>query len=385
MSVGKQFLYSVLLVISSLTVADVPFDRIPNSLSLPDTYPDSWIFIHDINYPALVMGKFLILDVAAEAHQHKGQFQGAQLAGFVESRTRSELYVAETFYSRAGRGQRTDALTVYSKADLKPIAEIPLPGEKRALMLSKKGLMRMSRNDQFALIYNFTPGASVTVVDMNKRAVVNEVPIPSCSLIYPSGKRGFATFCANGTLASYVLDSKGQVVSEHMSTKFNDIDNDALYMQPALIKGTAYFPSFTGRVQPIALSRSTPKILPTWPLLSDEERQQAWATSTGQSIASDRNGRLYVRMHKVREDGSHQADSSEVWVFDVNKQRRERRMALKNEAYAIEVTQGRKPYLVAQTAEGFDIYHAVSGDYIRTIGGWWPYAAVHSLLHASQP
>ena len=167
MADSRFFTAALFILLSGTISADIPVDRIPNSLVLPEAYPDSWVFIHDINYPALVLGKYIVLDVAASANQHKGQFQAAQLAGFTESKSRNELYVAETFYARSGRGQRTDALTIYEKTAFKPIAEILLPGEKRALMPPKMGTTRITQNEKFVLIFNFTPAASVTVVDLD--------------------------------------------------------------------------------------------------------------------------------------------------------------------------------------------------------------------------
>lgn len=378
--------YSILLfyLLFSLPLrAELPVDSIPKSLTLPAQYPESWLFVHDLNYSSAVFGKYIILDVAASSHQHKGQFQGAQLASFAESKRRSELYVAETFYARGGRGKRTDVLTIYEKTNLKSIAEVILPGEKRALMAPHKGVMQITQDEQFVLIFNFTPAASVTVVDLDKRSVLNEVPIPGCSLIYPSGQRGFSTLCSNGTLISFALDRKGQVSMEHLSRPFNDIDKDVLYMTPTTIDGVSYFPTASGRIQPVNLAKDKPDIQPSWSLITLQEAADAWRTVDGQSIASDSWGRLFVRMHRIAADGSHQADTSEVWVFDVTTQQRLLRIALKNDGGSIEVTRGKKPYLVLTSAKGFDVYDAITGEFIRNIGGWWP-GTSHSLMFASK-
>ena len=83
----------------------------------------------------MMLGQFVILDVAATTRQFKGLFQGGQFAGFVESKRRSEFYVTETFYDRGHHGQRTDILAIYDKTQLRPVAEVILPGGKRALMM----------------------------------------------------------------------------------------------------------------------------------------------------------------------------------------------------------------------------------------------------------
>ena len=382
MTNSKRLILTITFLLSWSLHAEVQVDRIPRSLSLPEVYPESWVFIHDINYFTQVLGKYVILDVGATSSQHKGQFQGALLSGFVESKKRSELYVAETFYARVGWGKRTDVITIYEKSNLKPIAEIILPGEKRALMIPQKGLMQLTHDEKFALVFNFTPGASVTVVDMDQRKVVNEVPVPGCSLIYPIGKRGFSSLCSNGTLVSFSLDEKGQIIKEQVTHAFNDIDNDALYMEPETINGITYFASATGRIQPVSTVSESPKILPVWSLITPEEKSNAWLTTTGQSLASDDEGKLYIRMHQVEADGSHKVNSSEIWVFDVNTQKRLLRIPLQNDGSSITLTRGNKPWLVLVTANGIDVYNPRTGDFEQNIGGW--NNAGHSRLHRSK-
>lgn len=370
----------ILLAFSRPIFAELAPEKIPKSLSLPDNYPDSWVFVHDTHYWGSSIGKFIVLDVGAKSKQYKGVLQGALNASFTESPRRNELYVAESLYSRGTYGERTDLLVVYEKEHLSPIAEIELPGNKRAVMVSHKGLLQMTHDERFALVFNFTPGASVTVVDMDKRQVVNEVPIPGCSLIYPSGERGFSTLCANGTLASLTLSEQGEVLKETVSEHFNDIENNVLFMAPAVIDGVAYFPSALGDVQAIDMAEKTPDILPLWPLISPGERTQSWRTADGQSVAADDQGRLYVRVRKVKEDGSHLPGSSEIWVFDVNSRKRVKRLTLKKEGYAIEITRGKHPLLVALSADGIDVYEAETGRFIRTIGD---FKGTLGLVHAS--
>ena len=380
---GLVIAAAAVLLCGSLA-AQVVMDRIPSSRSLPEEYPESWLFVHDLNYFAQVLGKYVIVDVAAASNHHKGQFHGALLSAFAESESRGELYVAETFLSRISRGERTDAITVYEKTNLEPIAEIVLPGGKRALMVPNKGLLRLTRDDRFALVFNFTPAASVTVVDLDLRRVVAEVAVPGCSLIYPSGRRGFSTLCANGRLASYTLDVNGAVAGKSFGQPFNDIENDALYMEPATIDGISYFPTAAGRIQPIDMTPDRPAVLPPWSLIGEVERAESWLTAEGQTVAGDRAGRLYARMHRVEADGSHVPDSSEVWVFDVEARQRLFRIGLENDGSAIAVTRGEAPKLVLATGTGFDVYNTLTGAFERNVGGWPPGVANHYLLHPSR-
>jgi len=381
MNVRKSCLLIVVSILSFSAHAEVPVDVMPKSLSLPDEYPDSWIFAHDVNYYTMEIGKYIVLDLAATSHQYKGVFQGAKDAAFVESKQRSELYVAETVYARGSHGQRTDVLTIYEKVNLTPIAEIILPGEKRALMVPHKGMLQLTHDEKFALVFNFTPAASVTVVDMDQRKVVNEVPVPGCTLIYPSGQRGFSTLCGNGSLASYALDPKGKVTNENISAIFNKIDSNVVYMTPAYINGVAYFPTEQGQIQAIDMSKNVPDILPAWSLTSAEGEKGVWRTSRGQSVASGPSGRLFVLMYQIDSAGQRQPGTTEVWVFDVTRQQRLSRIALKQDGYIIEVTQGKAPYLALVSQNGIDVYNATTHQFVQTIGGM---RRSPVLLHASK-
>jgi methylamine dehydrogenase heavy chain len=325
------------------------------------------------NYSVALSG-IAIVDVAAEANEYKGQFQGAFYPTFIDPVTEPELYVAESSFEGVGHGKRTDLLTVVQKSTLNAVAEVMLPGMKRAIMVGN--LMDITHDGKFALVLNFSPASTVTVVDVHKRQAVSEAPIPGCSSIYPTGKRGFSSLCANGTMVSLTLGDKGQVVRERLSPAFNDIDNDVLYMQPTSIGTTTYFVSGKGNVRPVDMENDEPVIRPSWPLMTQEEAADGWRTSDGGFVASDQRGRLYVRVYRETGYDKHLNSNTEVWVYDVPSQKRLGRIPLKNGGSSIEVTRGEKAYLVVVAAsdpsvgESIDVYDAATGSFVRTIGGW---------------
>ena len=373
MTVYRSIFFVLCVYLSAPINAEVASDVIPSTQVLPSKYPDSWVFALDpgnIGGPAMI-GRVMLLDVAAGQKQYKGHFGAALDASFAASESHSEMYVAQTFYSRGTQGIRTDVLTIFDKENLGSIAEVILPGEKRGFAPAQKNTLQLTEDERFALVFNFTPAASVTVVDINKRTVVNEVPIPGCSLIYPTGKRGFSTLCANGALASLSLDQQGQVTEETISNVFNDIDHDPLFMKNTVMGGIAYFTSFLGRIQPIDLSGDKAVIKKDWSLLSKKDSTESWRPSGWQLMASDSINRLYVLMRKNAVDGQHYNGGSEVWIFDVVTQQRVSRMVLKNPGFSIEVTKGEKPYLVVTNETmNIDVYDINQERFLRTIGGW---------------
>jgi len=350
--------------------AELAAEPVPKVEKLPKRYGDSWLYVLDVNFPALLDAKGVLLDLAAKNRNYKANFGASQFASLAESRTRSEFYVAETFYSRGVRGERSDFITIYDKASAAPVAEIELPKAKRGLVVTQKGSFRLTGDDKLGLIFNFTPAASVTVVDMVKREVLGEVPIPGCSLVYPTGRRGFSTLCGNGTLASFVLDAKGAVQRREVSEAFNDIDGDALFMKTGDAAGLTHFPTFTGNVRPVNLRGEVAQVGEAWSLVSAEERAAGWRPGGWQVISGDARARIYVLMHEGGKEGSHKSGGSEVWVFDARKQGRVRRIVLDSWGISVEATRGRRPYLAVTNADlAIDVYDARSGAHLRTIGG----------------
>ncbi|MBV6422251.1 MAG: Aralkylamine dehydrogenase heavy chain [Steroidobacteraceae bacterium] len=350
--------------------AELPAEPIPNVETLSVPYPESMVFVHDVNMFGMIAGKISLVDVASENRNFKGMLDAAQFASFAESRTRGELYVAETHYSRGTRGDRSDVLTVYDKRTLKQTAEIPLPGGKRALIASNRYTMQLVDNDRFLFLFNFTPAASVSMIDLQARKILSETQIPGCGLIYPTGKRGFSSLCSNGSMFSAQFDETGKLLKQKTLPPFFDVDEDPLFGRPVLVNGTAYFPSFKGQVRVIDLSQDSPQIGKSWSLLSDDDRGENWRPGGYQVGTANDAGLIYILMHPGGADGSHKNGGSEVWVFDPVLQKRVQRVKLEKWGLSIEVTRGKSPYLVVVNSEmQLDIYDANNGKWLKMIGG----------------
>lgn len=361
---------TALAVSISPAFAELEPEEIPAVETLPADYPADWIFAHDINFFALVDGKVVIVDVASENRNLRGSLGAGQFAAFVAARSRPELYVAETFYSRGTRGDRTDVFTIYDKSTLSITGEIILPGGKRAQSVSQKGSLQLSGDERFAFVFNFTPAASISIIDLDARKILNEIQIPGCSLIYPLGERDFATLCGNGTMASFNLDASGQVTGRSITEAFNDIDADPLFMKSALVDGVRYFPSFKGRMQPVRMTGISAEVLPDWPLAPGDAAANNWRPAGWQVITSDGAGRIYVLMQEGAVDGGHKDGGGEVWIFDPTTKTRVARVALPNWGVSIEATKGAKPYLVVTNGDfELDVFDPGSGEKIRKIGG----------------
>ncbi|HUX73865.1 MAG TPA: amine dehydrogenase large subunit [Steroidobacteraceae bacterium] len=339
----------------------LPAEPVPNVLTLPARYPRSWAFL---NYAS---DRIELRDVGSDSRKIRGQVQARDSSTLLMPKNRPEFYVADTVWSRYTRGVRTDYISVYDTRTLDEIGEIVLPGAKRALITAMQGMFAFTDHERMALVFDFTPASSVTVVDLLKRKVLNSIDIPGCSLIYPSGERGFATLCASGTLLSVSLDAAGKVTGRHESRRFNALDTDPLFTASAAIHGIRYFPSLHGMLRPIDMSAAQPEILPSWPLRSPREAAEHWRPSGWQLVAGDGARLLYVLMQPNGHQGTHKDPGTEIWVFDVAAKARVKRLRLVRPGSSIALSGGSSPLLLVQAGERLDVYDPSSGSLIRSL------------------
>lgn len=343
----------------------LPVEPTAGVKALPAPLPDSFVFLDYLSDQ-----KVELLDTAARPPVNvRGNLGANGLAVFLQATGRPELYVAETFMSRGVRGQRTDVVTIYDARTLAPTGEVVLPGAKRGLFVIQPNAFQFADHEKLALVFNFTPGSSVTVVDLPGRKVLGEAPIPGCALIYPTGPRGFSTLCANGTLLSVQLDAAGKVAAQSETAPFNDIDNDAMFSAPAVQGMMNWFVTFKGHVKPIDLSEARPKLLEPWSLVTAEEARADWRPSGWQLAAAGQGGsRLYVIMQPGGHEGSHKEGGQEVWVFDTASHAKVATIKLKSPCQSIAVTGGARPLLLATCiASTLDAFDAVTGEAVSSV------------------
>lgn len=366
-------------VFSAAALAQLPAETIPSNQSLPESYPDSWMFAHDANFASLVTGRVVIFDPAADTLEYKGALDASQFATFIESSTRPELYVAESHYARTTRGQRTDTVTIYDKASLKQIDEILLPSNKRAQIVTNKFATRLVDNDNYLLVFAFTPATSVYVIDVASRKVISEVPVPGCSMIYPAGQRGFVSLCGNGSILHVSLNKDGSIEKQEKIEGVFDPSADPLFDKPTYVGDTAYFPSFKGQMLPIKMANKI-QVQKPWSLLNDADKNEGWRPSGWQIASSDKERNLYMLMRKNSGNGDHKTGGNELWVYDVKRAKRTQRIALKTDGFSVEVNKKSGLIVVTNINMGIDVYN-LSGELQREISG---IGAMPIILHAKR-
>ncbi|WP_176598571.1 MULTISPECIES: amine dehydrogenase large subunit [Sphingobium] len=348
----------------------LPEEQIPNVAGLPAIWPKSWVLIHDLNFASILDGKLALVDTASADRPLKGHVRAAQFGNELVSPERGEIYTAETFYSRLTRGERTDAITIWDMKTLQPKGEIVLPGGKRQLSVTYPNVFQFTHGGKWALVANFTPAQSVTVVDLENRKLLSEIDLPGCTQIYPTGERGFSSLCADGSIFSVTLDDKGQAAASKSVAKVQDIDKQPLFGTPAMVGRTAWFVSYYGMIQGIDLSGTVAKPLPgMFSVGKAEGGAPEWRPGGWQVIRADAKGLLYVLMSPNGKEGSHKDGGTEVWVVDPVKKARVSRIKLRGQGLAIAVTHEDAPHLIVARADGvIDVHDAATGAFVRTLG-----------------
>jgi len=350
--------------------------------TLPETWPAHWIIVQDAAFFHMSDGKFIVLDADSDDQwgRFKGFFNASFIGMFVQATTRPEMYVAETFRARGTRGERTDVLTIYDKVKMEPVGEVVIPAKRSSNMPTAYNLQLVD-DEKLALIYNFTPAQSVSVVDVVAREFLAEIPIPGCALTFPMAGRAFASICGDGSLLAVTIGDDGQQASASRTERFFDVRDDPLMEKPAMHNGIAYFPSFLGNMYPVDLNGPAPVVGDPWSMIGDEEG--GWRPGGLQLSGNDADGNLYFLMHPEGREGSHKDPGVEVWVFDGEAKRRVNRFELSLPAISIAVTRDESPLLVATNINlEIDVYDASSGKHLRTIGNFGQETPL--LLHGAR-
>ena len=360
---------AVLVLLATMAQAEFSPEATGRIEVLPESYPDHWVMIHDFSFDHMFEGEVVIIDPLADnvGGQFKGMITASFIASYAHSKKRNEHYVAETFFSRGGRGgTRTDVVTIWNASTLKVADEIVIPA-KRITGMPKPITTGLLGEDRFLGVYNFTPGQSVTIVDLEKREVASEIPTSGCGFVIPNGKTSFTSICANGSLMTNHLDQQGKLKASSRTEILFDPEADPIFEAAAISTGIAYFPTFNSRVLPIDISAEEVSAKASWSLTSSEDT--GWRPGGLVPVMTDSSGLGYFLMHADGAEGTHKNGGSEVWLFDLAAGRRLSRIVLENWGIALGTsgTGGNQLMFVTNAELGVDVYRIPEGEYVQTL------------------
>ena len=325
--------------------------------SLAQPFDPHWIWVSDLS-----LERIGLVDLDA------GRFLGMINSGYGPAlalfpRSRQEVYLPATYFSRRFRGERTDVLEVWDLSTLSFVEEIELPA-RRAIDSFALGHAALSDDDRFAAVLNWTPATSLSIVDVVERRLAAVVPIPGCTLAYAAGPRRFFSLCGDGTALTVELGDGGEATRVERSPQFFDAAADPITEKAVRLGDQWIFVSFAGFVHPVGVDGAELRFPEPWPLFSDEDRVEDWRVGGLQHLAAhEESGRLYVLVHQGGPDG-HKEPGTEVWVYDVAARSRIGRIALRH--------------------PGITVY----GEVIDVGAGWiWPFSGLFTwaLNHLVPP
>ncbi|MGF6091790.1 amine dehydrogenase large subunit [Pseudomonas sp. 18173] len=306
-------------------------------------------FVIDVEFDSFVAGRVTVVD--PDQKRILGMVPTGFAAPSTLSHDKKTIYSADIWYSRGTRGTRTDVLTAWDSSTLSPSWEVLIPN-KRAESLTQRYSLKPSGDDKFVYVYNFTPSTSVTVVDTQAKAVATEIAIPGCVLDYPIGNRRFASLCGDGSLQVVTLNDQGQETARSR-TPFFDPNAEKLVERAVNVGDTYYFTTTTGTVRGVDFSGDAPKILPSWSLITDEEKKAGWAPGGWQLLAvAPKLNRLYVLMHDAHEPLKWEDPSTLIWAFDLKTQKKVATLEAPAPIWSMQATGDDKPLLLGADVEG---------------------------------
>lgn len=310
---------AALLATNIAIAADFQPEKVGKVFELPAKPASSWFWANDI-----LLHRITLFD-AADGRQMGTIGSGSAGSGFVIfplfAPAHDEIYLAETYWSRGVRGERTDVVTVYDSRTLLPKAEIPIPA-KRGEYFPGNASNALSDDGRFMAVFNITPATSLSIVDVKEHKFVGEVEAPGCSLVFAAGVRRFFMLCANGAALVVDLDESGKLVRAERSEVFFDAVKDPI-TEKAVRRGDEWiFTSYDGVIHTVNVGGTDLTFGPTWPMLDDNDRAQEWRIGGLQHLAvHEASGRLFALLHQGPRD-THKDPGTEVWVFDLEERKR---------------------------------------------------------------
>ncbi|MEY4749262.1 MAG: hypothetical protein RIQ60_1476 [Pseudomonadota bacterium] len=275
------------------------------------------IYVGDVAISHIVDGRLRVY--AAKDGKLLGMINTGFAGNFALSANAGEVYIATTYLSRGGRGERADVLEAWDADTLGFKYEVLLP-PRRAQTLNYRGLVRPSGDGKFVMVQNATPATSVSVVDLAGRKVTTEIATPGCWGIWPaaSGAR-FHMLCGDGKVATVTLDAAGQVADRQVSAQLFDADKDAWFHNAEQQGDRAWFMSFKGVLTELDLSGPVAVKKGSVDLVADAKLQKAgWRPGGYQPFAIDAAAKYaVVAMHDQGAEGSHKRPAKQLWVVDL--------------------------------------------------------------------
>ena len=336
--------------------------------TIPETPHPHWVWIYDMAASSMPDGRAYLYD--GDTARLLGMlstgysFNALNIPGHYR-----EVYSAETYYARTTRGERTDVVSIYDPSKLSFVAEVEIP-PKRASTIPRLADSALTDDDRFMAVFNLTPAASLSIVDVEQRRFAGEVMTPGCAMAYGAGDRRFFALCSDGSLLLINLTDEGAQASAQRSEPFFNALEDPILETGVRHGDTWYFLSVLGKVHPVEIAADGPVFSDTWWYLDEKDRAANWRIGGMQAVTLHKaTQRLYILMHQG-DFYSYEDPGPEVWVYDLETRARVEKFSTRQQSISIAVSQDNSPllYTITEDLSSLDIYDASSGEYLRSAG-----------------
>jgi methylamine dehydrogenase heavy chain len=276
------------------------------------------------------------------------------------------IHVAENYFSRLARGERTDVVTTYEIKTLSAVSEVIIP-PKHSSGSPMRHYSGVLDDGRFMLVNNITPAQSISVVNLKEGEFVGEIPTPGCGLVYPLAGLSFMQLCGDGTAQHISLTDSGTEVTRTRSEKFFDLENDPLMEKPVSTDTGWVFNTFKGKVYRVSHDGE----FKVEALFTITDEDGAWRVGGIQPLSYHRGSNLLLAlMHEGGED-THKDHGTQVWIYDLGSQQQVHRFVLDNPASAIQVSQDQDPRMYAAfvATSQVDIYDLRKNKLVGSLTG----------------
>ena len=332
---------------------ETPFPEVAATRALAPAQPGQRYWAYGVGGPTMIDGRAYLYDLDA---RRLGQLStGFWHSNLLPADRRGEILSVETYFSRGARGRRSDVVVAYDETTLSPKYEIALP-PKRMNATTPTQMARLTADQRFMAVVNYTPAQSISILDLEKRVFIAEVETPGCMGAHEAGARSFYLICSNGSFMQLRLDETGAVVARRRTEPLFDAVGDPLTASPSRRGEIWHFISRQARLHPIRMTDAAIEPAESWPLITEAQRSDGWTIAgIEHSAIHQASGRLFLLVRNGEPDGF-EDPGQEVWVYDLARRERIDRIAMEDLTLSIDVTQTDAPRLLTM-----DLHIPVSG------------------------
>lgn len=290
-------------------------DFVPEVLSTKERMdPGPYVFVNEMDVASTIWV------YSAQTMEKLGSFSAGSWGMFTLSKDGATAYTASGFYSRIAYGNVENVLQIFDVATNRPIKEIILP-TKITQYTPTAAQLQLSADEKYIYVQNATPATSITVVDLEKGEVVQEIPSPGCYGIYPSAEgHSFSTICSDGAFNTFTLTADGTDFESQKSEKIFDVDEDPIYLAFDRAGADLLFVSYHANIYRLSDKDGVIKTVKVTPVAQGIEGN--WGTSGYEVVSyNEANGIMFMPMKADHYDGSHYHGADEIWAYDLENEK----------------------------------------------------------------